>query len=101
MSFQKLQPKTINYKNFDNEKFRSDTWKMNLNTTDLEGFMKTLFHIFNKHIPIKRKCIRANEALFMTKDFHKSIMKRSKLRKKFLKSMNLSDRKDLQRNLKS
>ena len=100
MSFQKLQPKTINYKNFDNEKFRSDTWKMNLSTTDLEGFMKTVFHIFNKHIPIKRKCIRANEALFMTKDFHKSIMKRSKLRKKFLKSMNLSDRKDLQRNLK-
>ena len=39
MSFQKLQPKIINYrdyKNFDNEKFRSDICKMNLNTTDLE-----------------------------------------------------------------
>ena len=58
MSFQKLQPKIINYrdyKNFDNEKFRSDICKMNLNTTDLEGFMKTVFHIFNKHAPIKRK----------------------------------------------
>ena len=101
MSFQKLQPKTINYKNFDNEKFRSDTWKMNLNTTDLEGFMKTLFHISNKHAPIKRKYICANEALFMTKDLHKAIMKTSKLRNKFLKSRSLSDRKNYtsQRNL--
>ena len=50
---------------------------MNLNTTDLEGFMKTVFHIFNKHAPIKRKYIRANEAPFISKDFHKAIMKRS------------------------
>ena len=97
MSFQKLQPKIINYrdyKNFDNEKFWSDIFKMNLNTTDLEGFMKTVFHIFNKHAPIKRKYIRANEAPFMTKDLHKAIVKRSKLRNMFLKSGNLSDRKN-------
>ena len=65
MSFQKLRPKILNYryyKNFDNEKFRSDIWKMNLNTTDLEGFMKTVFRICNKHAPIKSKYIRANEA---------------------------------------
>ena len=70
MSFQKLQPKIINhtdYKNFDNKKFRSDIWKINLNTTDLEGLMKTVFRIFNKHTPIKRKYIRANEAPFMSK----------------------------------
>ena len=44
MSFQKLQPKIVNYKdckNFDNEKLWSDIWKMSLNTTDLKGFMKT------------------------------------------------------------
>ena len=75
--------------------------KMNLNKTDLERFMKTFFHIFDKHAPIKRKYIRANEAPFMTKDLHKAIMKRSKLRNKFLKSRNLSDRKNYtsQRNL--
>ena len=57
MSFQKLQPKLINYwdyKNFDKEKFRSDIFKMNLNSTDLEGFMKTVFHIFNKHPLLKK-----------------------------------------------
>ena len=46
MSFQKLQPKIINhtdYTNFDNEKFRSDIWKMNLNTIHLEGFKKQSF----------------------------------------------------------
>ena len=94
MSFQKLQPK-INYrdyKNFDNEKFRSDIWKMNLNTTDLEGFMKTVFCIFNKHIRIKY--IRASEAPLMTKDLHKAIMKRSKLRNKFLKARTFCDRKN-------
>ena len=65
--------------------FRSYIWKMNLNTTDLEVFMKTVCHIFNKHSPIKRKQSRANEAPFMTKDLHKAIMKRSKLRNNFLK----------------
>ena len=40
---------------------------MSLNTTDLEGFIKTVFNIFNKHASIKRKYIRANEAPFMTK----------------------------------
>ena len=104
MSFQKLQPKIINYrdyKNFDNEKLQSDICKMNLNTTDLEGFMKTVFHIFSKHATIKREYNRANKAPFMTKDLHKVIMKRSKLRNKFLKLRNLSDRKNYtsQRNL--
>ena len=96
MSFQKLQPKIINhrdYKNFDNEKFQSDIWKMNLNTTDLERFMKTVFHLFKKHAPIKRKYICENEAPFMTKDLHKAIMEISKLRNRFLKSRNLTDRK--------
>ena len=94
MSFQKLQPKIINYrdyKNFDNEKIRSDICKMNLNATDNEAFMKTVFHIFNKHAPIKRKYIHATEAPFMAKDLHKVIMKRSKLRNKYVISGNFSD----------
>ena len=55
----------------------------------------------NKHAPIKRKYIRANEARFMTKDLHKAIMKRSKLSNKFTTSRKLSKRKDYtsQRNL--
>ena len=33
-----------------------------------------------------RKCVHANEALFMTKELHEAIMKRFELRNKFLKS---------------
>ena len=32
-----------------------------------------------------KKYVRANEAPFMTKEFHKASMKRSRLRNKFLK----------------
>ena len=60
--------------------------------SDLEGF-NTIFCIFNKHAHIKNIYIRANEAPFMTKELHKVIMKRSKLRNKFLKSKSLSYRK--------
>ena len=46
----------------------------------------------NKHAPLKRKYVRANEAPFMTKELHKAIMKRSKLRKKFLRTQTNDDR---------
>ena len=74
---------------------------MDLRPSDLEGFKKTVFCVFNKHAPSKRKCIRTNEAPFMTTELHKAIMKRSKLRKKFLKSRTFPGRKTYrsQRNL--
>ena len=37
---------------------------------------------------MKRKYVRANEAPFMTKELHKAIMIRSRLRNKFLKNKN-------------
>ena len=59
--------------------------KRNFNYTDLRTFKETVFNIFNKYEPIKKKYVRANEALFMTKELHKAVMKRSRLRNKFLK----------------
>ena len=44
-------------------------------------------------LAIKRKYICANEAPFMTKELHKVVMKRSKLRNMFLKSKTSSDKK--------
>ena len=63
-------------------------------------FKESFYCIFNKHAPIKRRYIRANEAPFMTKELHKAIMKRSRLRKKFLKTKSITDRKNynVQRN---
>ena len=43
----------MDYKYFDSETFRSDILKMNLSTTDLEEFKKTVFCIFNKYAALK------------------------------------------------
>ena len=51
----------------------------------MRTFKETVFNIFNKYAPIKKKYVRANEAPFMTKELPKAIMKRSRLRNKFLK----------------
>ena len=86
--FKKGEPKIIkyrDYKNFDNNKFRSEILKRNFNYTDLRTFKETVFNVFNKYAPIERKYVRANEAPFMIKELHNAIMKRSRLRNKFLK----------------
>ena len=60
--------------------------KCNFNTADLKTFKETVFCTFNKHAPMKRKCVQENEAPFMTKELFKEMMKRSRLRNnKFLK----------------
>ena len=57
--------------------------------------LKELFFcIFNKLAPIKRKYVRANEALFMAKELDKTIMERSRLRNKFLKTKSITYRKN-------
>ena len=87
MIFQKCKPRIITcrkYKNYDNDIFRSEIQTFcSLNETDLGMFKESVFCIFNKHAPIRKKYLRANEAPFMTKD--NTIMKRSKYRNKFLK----------------
>ena len=95
INFQKQKPKIIacrDYNKFDNNAFRHDIEKCNFNTADLKTFKVTVFCIFNKHVPMKRKYVRANEAPFMTKELHKRIMKRSRLRNKFLKNKNETNR---------
>ena len=87
------------YKHFDNEKFRSNIENC-ASEKNLKCFKETVFCIFNKHVPIKRTYVRANEAPFMTKELHKSIMKKSRLRNKFRKTNSITDRKNynVQRN---
>ena len=84
---------------FDNEKFRSDIENC-ASEKNLKYFKETVFCIFNKHAPIKSKYFRANEAPFMIKELHKAIMKRSRLKNKFLKTKSITDMKNykVQRN---
>ena len=84
IGFPKLKPKVIvyrDYKNFDNAKFRYDIVTTTSNVNDFGMYKSIIFNIFS----IIKKYICANEAPFMSKELHKAIMKRSRLRNKFLK----------------
>ena len=86
MGFQKLKPKVIvhrDYDNFDNVKFRYDIVTATSNVDHFGMYKSTIFNIFNRHVPIKKKYICANEAPFMSKELYKAIMKRSRLRNNF------------------
>ena len=67
MNFQKCKPHIITYriyKNYDNDVFRSEIQSFcSLNETDLGLFKDSIFCIFNKHAPIRKKYLRANKTL--------------------------------------
>ena len=88
MGFTKSKPRVItyrDYKKFNENTFRSEIQNLRSSEADLGFFKDSFFHIFNKHAPIKKKYVRANEAPFLTKELHVAIMKRSRLRNKFLR----------------
>ena len=78
-----------NYKNFDNQVFQrelnSELLKIDLNNAELSEFTEIFLSILDKYAPKKQKFIRANNSNFVTKNLRKAIMKRSKLRKKYLR----------------
>ena len=73
----------------------------NLGNMEYQHFLNTFIEILNKHAPMKQKYLRANQGRFMTKDLHKAIMKRSRLRNKFLRDTTDISREEYkkQRNL--
>ena len=91
--FKKKEPRVTKYrkhKNFCNDRFRSqfvnELNKGLIKTSDLEHFNATVLKILDHEAPIKMKYVRANEAPFMNKTIKKAIMKRSRLRNKFIKN---------------
>ena len=97
-SFKKLQPRVVNYrsyKNFSNKKLNScllnELRKEDFANND-KGFVKFCNiskNVLNKHARRKKENVRGNQMLFMTKDLSKEIMKRSRLRNRFLKDKSL------------
>ena len=89
-TFPKSKPKEIyyrSYKQFDKEKFREDLKnKLNLETengTKYQLFEKTFLEVLERHAPLKRKLLRANEVPYMTKALRKAIATRSRLENRF------------------
>ena len=48
------------------------------NTDNFGMHKNNIFNIFNRHVPINKKYIRANETPFMSKELAKSIIKTSR-----------------------
>ena len=90
--YKKQKPKIIqyrSYKNFDNQVFQrelnSELLKIDLNNAELLEFTETFQSILDKHAPKTETFVRANNSNFVTKNIRKAIMKRSKLRNKYLR----------------
>ena len=105
---QEQKPKIIRYRNYKTfnanlfkEELNNELLSVDNNNAELVEFTNTVLSVLDKHAPIKRKYIRANNSAFMTKELRSAIMQRSKLRQKILKERT-NDSKPLynrQRNL--
>ena len=71
------------------------------NELEFDIFKAILNQAIQKHAPIKQRYVRANQPPFINKTINKEIMKRSRLRNKFLNTKSDIDRKayNKQRNL--
>ena len=76
-------------KQCDSDKFKlkvSDKLsRQDLSTMDYKNFKGAIIDSLNKHAPLKRKYLKANNSSFITNALNKAIMQRSKLRNLYLK----------------
>ena len=94
----KRSPKIImyrDYRNFDIQSFRKNL-KENLGAnqnshSDYSAFASEVETVLNRHAPLKKKYVRANDGPFMTKALRKSIMLRTQLRNKYNKERSQSN----------
>ena len=108
--YKKQHPKIVRYWNYHN----SDS-KLFLNevknsieqeyyqnqSLEFGSFKKKVDNILQKHAPLKKRYVRANQAPLIDKSINKHIMKRSRLRNKFVNTKSDFDHKayNTQRNL--
>ena len=63
------------------------------NDLEFDRFKTALDEAIQRHALIKKRFVRANQAPFINKKINKEIMKRSRLRNKFLNKKSDIDRK--------
>ena len=101
MYYAKQKPYLVHYrkfKNFCNDSFIKDTELLLSKPCDQQNvpfkILKESVNItLDKHAPLKKRYVRANQTPFMIKTLSKEIMKRSRLRNKFLNTKIDIDRK--------
>ena len=73
------------YNNYNKEQFENVLKMRLVSSSNFEEFFDTFLATLNEHVPLKKKKIRYNHQVFMSKNLRKAIMKRSKLRNTFNK----------------
>ena len=88
--FRKNPPKIVlyrDYRNYSKSSFHDELNQamiaQNLYEVSNDKFVEKTMEILDRHVPLKQKYVRANQGPFMTKELHKAIMIRSKLKNKF------------------
>ena len=91
--FEELNPKELVYRDFknsSNQQFRTELVKElnenNFGASQFELFQTIPLGLLNKLAPSKKKTLRNNQSFFITKEVRKTIITRSRLRNKFLKT---------------
>ena len=100
--YKKQRPKIVryqNYCNFENELFINEV-KNSIEqeycqhqSLEFGSFKMKVDNILQKQAPLKKRCVRANQAIFLDKNINKHIVKRRRLRNKFLNTKSAIDRK--------
>ena len=94
----KKQPSKVifyrDFKNYSNDKFRYDLEDVlptcNINQISHDEFTSKFNSVFDKHAPLKKKYVRANNGPFVTREIRKAIMVRSKLANKYYKEKTMN-----------
>ena len=101
-TFPKARPKLIfyrNYKMFNAYIFREQLM-ISLENNPLAymnfgEFQNTFLNILEKHAPLKKKFLRANEVPYMTKTLRKAIMDRSRFENRYFFTKSVLDKENL------
>ena len=87
----KLKSKEIIYRNF--KKFSEESFNEELSlkltnecVNNYSSFENIFLDTLSYHAPVKKKLLRANHALYVTKTLRKAIMRRSNLQTKYFKT---------------
>ena len=59
--------------------------KLSESVSNCESFEATFIEVLNKHAPLRKELLRANDAPYITETLRKAIMGRSQLETKYLK----------------
>ena len=93
--FRRLKPKIVNYRDYKGY-FRSELLQeinsLDSDLTNFKDIQYTRQRVLDKHTPLKKRHVRDNQQNFMDKELNQTIMIRSKLRNKYLKSKSEIDK---------